>query len=323
MKYIQRLGLLCCLLLTACASAGRTATPTTAAERLPTRLPTPTPTATPLALSAEDYFQHGLEHRRLGNPNRARRCFTWAIQVDPRFAPAYVSRGALYLAKDDLDRALQDAEAALEIERSAEAFRLQGEVLRTMGQYERALLAFDQALTRESDLTGDTFPSRWRAAQALEDVDRLAALGAEYAAAHPEDPLRHYYQAWGGFESQAYEDVIERLVAGLREASHQPAVLWYLLGRAYAGIDAWAEAVTSLETARALVEAGDATMAAHTEQPVGDLFVALGRAYLGAGRCADAETMLAHGLSAGASMSEHLDALEEARICQTPTPPSP
>lgn len=323
MKAIQRLVLLGCLLLTACTSSAPTQTPIGANQQLPTRLPTPTPTATPFALSAADYLRHGLEHHRLGNLNGARRCFTWAIQMDPRFAPAYVSRGALYLAKDDLDRALQDAQAALEIEHTAGAYRLQGEVLRAMGRYERSLQAFDQALARESDLREETFRSRWRAARALEDADRLTALGAEYASAHPEDPLRDYYLAWGGYQSQAYEGVIERLVAAIGDTSDQPAILWYLLGRSYAEIDAWSEAVTSLEAARVLVEAGDATMAVHTDQPIGDLFVALGRAYLGAGRCADAETMLAHGLSAGASISEHLNALEEARICQTPTPPSP
>jgi tetratricopeptide (TPR) repeat protein len=282
-----------------------------------------TPTATAVVLSAEAYHERGVERQRAGDLDGARRYFGWAIRRDPAFAPAYVSRGSVYLAQGDLDRALRDADAALEIERTAKAYLLRGEVLREMERYAQALRAFDRALARDPGLRDETFPSRWEAAKAIEDADYLSALGSEYAGDHPDAWLRHYYRAWASLASGRYEEAIATLVAGIEASGERPALLWYLLGRAYTGIEAWRGAVASLETARQLVQAGDTTMMVHSERPVADLFVALGRAYLGAGRCVDAETMLAYGMSIGAPTSESLDALERARVCQTPTPPPP
>jgi tetratricopeptide (TPR) repeat protein len=324
MRGLARLPLLAALLLGACASpAGTPALTPTATEvgaRLPTRLPTPTPTATPFPLSAEAYWRRGVQSQRNGERVQAERYFSWALQIDPLSAQAYISRGALLLGQDELDGALRDAEAALEIEQTASGYRLRAEAERRLGEYERALASFDQALARDSSLRDETFVSRWRAARALDDVDRLSSLGDEYARDQPDDPLRHYYRAWPSYRAEQYDGVIDSLVEGIGESPDQLAVLWYVLGRAYAGIEAWPEAVISLETARQRLEAGDRSLVAHTEQPVADLFIALGHVYLGAERCADAETMLAHGLSAGASMEEHLSALEKARSCQTSDP---
>ncbi len=322
MKRPGRFLALFCLLLAACASSS-TATPPEDGLRLPTRAPTVTPTPTVVVLSAEAYHERGVERQRAGDLDGAQRYFSWAIRRDPAFAPAYVSRGSVYLAQGELDQALQDADAALEIEQTARAYLLRGEILREMERYAEALRAFDRALARDPGLRDQTFRSRWEAARAVEDEDYLSALGSEYAGDHQGDWLRHYYRAWASLASGRYEQAIATLVAGIEASREQPALLWYLLGRAYTGIEAWREAVASLETARGLVQAGDDTIAIHTERPVADLFVALGRAYLGAGRCVDAETMLAYGMSIGAPASEHLDALERARVCQTPTPPPP
>lgn len=320
MRPFQRFILVGCLLLTACASSSPAATPTGRRERLPTRMPTATPTATPVALSAADYWQRGVELQRSGDLDRAERYFDWAIQIDSSSTPFYVSRGSLHLADSEPDRALQDADTALKIDPTSEAYLLRAEALRAMDRHEEALRAFDQALARDADLRDRTFRSRWLATRALEDLERLSALAAEYASAHPSDPLRYYYQAWPSFESDEYRDVIHLLVEGIEDSPDSLAVLWYVLGRAYAGIEAWPEAILSLERARELVEAGDTSLAAHGEQPVAELFIALGRAYLGADRCSDAETMLAYGLSIGAPMEKHLAALEEARRCSSSSP---
>ncbi|MGD2105888.1 MAG: tetratricopeptide repeat protein, partial [Anaerolineae bacterium] len=218
---------------------------------------------------------------------------------------------------------LQDADAALRIEASAKAYLLRAEVLREMEQYEQALLAFDEALALDPGLSEELFPSRWAAARKAGDQQRLIALSNVYATAHPADPVRHYYLAWVPFQNDSHLQSINMLRRGIALAQDQPAVLWYLLGRSYTGIEAWREAILSLETARDLLERGDESMLAHTDVPMGELAVALGRAYLGDYRCTDAAAMLAHGMSLGAPMSEHLDALERARACPTPTPTVP
>lgn len=308
--------LVCCHLLTACASA----TPTPTPQRLPTRAPGATPTATPFAVAALDYYRRGVERQRAGDAEGALQYFSWAIQRDPGLMEAYVSRGSVYLAQDDLSEALSDVDIALELEPSARSYVLRGEALRMMGQYRQALEAFDEALARDPSLRGDTLHSRWSAARGAGDVDLMSALSAEYAGDHSDDALRHYYRAWAALESGMREDAIAVLVGGIGSSTDPPALLWYLLGQAYYEIEAWPEAVASLETARALVEAGDTSMELHADRPVAVLFVALGQAYMGSGRCVDAESMLTYAITVGAPASQNLTLLREAQACQTPTP---
>ena len=94
------------LLLAACAA------PTATSELLPTRAATPTPT--PNAVSAQAYYEEGLARQEAGDADGALQSFTWAIEVMPDFAPAYVARGTVYLAQGRIDLALDDANAALE-----------------------------------------------------------------------------------------------------------------------------------------------------------------------------------------------------------------
>jgi len=303
------------LLLVACVSLSVTP------QRLPTRAPTPTPTPTPFSIAARTYYEEGLARQEAGDAEGALQSFTWAIQRAPNFAPAYVARSTVYLAQGELHSALADADAALETDpTSATAHALRGETLRLLGRARRALEAFDQGLALDPNLKPETFHSRWLAARATQDADRLLTLSREYAAAHPDDPLRHYYRGWGLIELGKPHLAINILVKGIEATPDPPALLWFTLGQAYAAGRSWQEAVTSFEAARALVQAGDTSLAVHSDRPIADLFGALGRAYLDAGRCVDAETMLEYAVDVGAPVSEYATALEEARFCQTPTP---
>lgn len=315
----SRSVLLCCLVLAACGS------PAPASERLPTRAPAKVARAAVedaklFAISAEEYYEQGVERQRTGDAQGALQHLTWALRRDPARARTYVARGSVYLGREDGERALSDADAALGIELSADALLLRGEALRLLGRHSEALVAFDGALEHNPDLRDETFNSRWLTAREAADPVRLAAVGEEYAAAHPDDPLRHYYQSWALIESGATMDAVGLLVDGIRGADRTPALLWYALGQAYVGEEAWPQAVRAFETTRTLVQAGDASLGLHAEQPVADLFVALGKAYLAAGRCTDAQTMLAYAGSIGAPASAYMPALQEARICPTPTP---
>jgi len=313
------LGILLCflsLLLAACAP------PIATPERLPTRAITPVPpTPTPFPISAQNYYEEGLARQEAGDTEGAVQSFTWAIQLSPDFALAYVARGTAYLAQGKLHRSLADADTALEADpASAAAYALRGETLRLLGRARPALEAFDQALALDPTLKAETFRSRWLAARTAHYASRLLALSREYTDFHPGDPLRHYYRGWALIELGTPGVAIDTLVEGIEATPDPPALLWFTLGQAYVANHSWQEATTSLETARTLVQAGDTSLAIHSDQPIADLFGALGRAYLGAGRCVDAETVLEYAIAVGAPASEYAAALEEARLCQTPTP---
>lgn len=303
------------LLLAACTS--QSATP----QRLPTRAATRIPTPTPFSIAARTYYEEGLTRQETGNTEGALQSFTWAIKRAPDFAPAYVARGTIYLAQGRLRLALADADAALETDpTNAIAHALRGETLRLLGRARQALEAFDQALALDPALKQETFRARWLAAHATRDVRHLVALSREYAAAYPDAPLRHYYSGWALIEWRKPHVAINVLVEGIKDTPEPPAILWFTLGQAYAVERSWQEAVTSFEASRALVQAGDTSLVVHSDRPIADLFGALGQAYLGAGRCVDAEAMLEYAMEVGAPASEYVSMLEEARLCQTPTP---
>ena len=315
-KHRASAALACCVLLVACAAPA----PEPEQARLPTRAASVAATIAPPSVAAVDYYKSGVARQQAGDMEAALRNLTWAIQTDPELAVAYLARSAVYLAQGDLSAALGDAEFAHELEPSAESLVLQGESLRQMERYRQASEAFEQAVEIDAGLAGELFEVRWSAARASGDLARIRALSEEYAGAHPDESLRNYYLGWAALESGVPNRAIGILVEGIGDAARPPALLWYVLGVAYTARQAWPEAVSALETTRALVEGGDTSLGLHTGQPIPMLFVALGEAYLGAGRCADAVAMLEFANSVGASASEHRALLEEAQICLTPTP---
>jgi tetratricopeptide (TPR) repeat protein len=192
-----------------------------------------------------------------------------------------------------------------------------------MGRPAQALQAFDRALSHDHGLRTATFRSRWLAACAARSLPHLKELSREYTLEHPDDPMGRYYRGWALIEEGNPSAAVSTLIRGIESAPHPPAVLWFALGWAYVAERAWQEAVVSFETAYQLVLSGDTSLALHTDRPAADLCGALGRAYLGAGRCAEAETMLNYAIEIGAPAAEYRSAVREARVCQTPTPTPP
>jgi len=209
---------------------------------------------------------------------------------------------------------------ALYIWRRAHALR--GEILRQLDRPREASKAFDRAVALDPALEEQVFQSRWLAALAGHDAQRLTDLGRQYRTDHPEDPLRHYYRGWAYIEQGQSDVAIHLLVVGIEGTPRPPALLWFTLGHAYVESGLWQEAVTCFEVTGGLIQAGDVSLEIHTEQPVADFFAAMGQAYLGVGRCADAETMLRHAVAVAGSTSEYSALLEEVDLCKTPTPTS-
>ncbi|MCP4538999.1 MAG: hypothetical protein GY832_17830, partial [Chloroflexi bacterium] len=161
---------------------------------------------------------------------------------------------------------------------------------------------------------------RWLVTRAADQTVHLLTLSSEYADAHPDDPLRYYYRGWAFVELGRGHIASKILIEGIESTADAPALLWFALGQAYATENAWRDAAIALETARRLVETGDTSLILHSDQPIAALFGTLGLAYLGAGRCVEAETMLTYAIDVAAPSSEYDAALEQVPACQTPTP---
>jgi len=288
--------------------------------RLPTRVPS-TPTFTPFPFAAQAYYEQGVAWQQMGDLDGAMEAYDWAKQRSPDFAPAYVAKGTIYLARGELGRALIEANSAIEIDpECADGYALRGEVTRRQGRYRASLEAYDTAIAIDRTLSAETFRGRWLAAVALGDGSQLQSLAWEYRSAGHEDELTGYYSGWALLERELPQAAIRLLVDEISESTEPPAILWFTLGHAYMRNGSWSEAVTSFEAARELMLAGDTSLTYHSDSPVIALSDGLGRAYLGAGRCVDAEAMLDYTIGIGASAWRYAGLLQEARICQTPTP---
>ena len=309
------------LILAACA----TPDPTVVSPlRLPTRIPrTPTPvlTATPTPIFVWAYYEEGKIRREAGDDEGAIQSFTWAIQQTPNFVLAYVARGSIYLARQEFHLAIADANAAIATSPVfAPAYTLRGESLRMLDSPRPALQAFERATELDPGLLPATFRSRWLLTRADNQAIHLLTLSREYADTHPGDPLYYYYYGWAFVELGRGHVASKILIEGIESDPDPSAVMWFALGQAYAADNAWQDAIIALESARALVENGDVSLNLHSDQPIITLFDALGRAYLGAGRCVDAEIMLTYTIDIGATAFDYNALLEDAHTCQTPTP---
>ncbi|WP_211911115.1 caspase family protein [Tardiphaga alba] len=73
--------------------------------------------------------------------------FSRAIEMNPRYADAYVSRGKAYVAKNDPDLAISDFSEAIRIDpRNVQAFNSRGDLLRMKGDNDRAIADFSDAI---------------------------------------------------------------------------------------------------------------------------------------------------------------------------------
>jgi len=287
-------------------------------EPLPSPVyPLPSPTATPTPGPAALY-EMGLTHQQAGEVEAAIGAFSAALAQDPAFAPAYRARAAAYLALGDPAAALADGQMAVALEpRDAAAHALLGEILRRgFRDPLQALDAYNRAARLDPAMAEVLFPARWECAVSTARSDRMADLAAEYTRLHPDDPLRFYYRG-RTLLSQGLPRVAIRMVGDAIREGGDVAALWVVLGDAYAAIEAWSEAVICYEAARSLMERGDSSLYVISGRPAAALAVALGTAYLYAGRCADAESAFRHALILAPDRSDLPAWIGRAMICQS------
>lgn len=291
--------------------AGCTVAPSPTAVS-PPLAPSPTPTPGPTVL-----YEQGLACQQAGDWECARTAFSRTLGLDPGFTPAYRARAAVHLALGDGPAALQDAQTAIMLApEDAGAYVLMGEVLRrAFNDPLQALDAYDAAVRRDPALAPALFPARWECAVAAARSDRMAELAAEYARLHPDDPMRMYYRG-RALLAQGLPQVAIRVLGETIEQEGGPAALWFVLGEAYAAEKAWREAVICYEQARALMGAGDSSLGVVSGNPAADLALALGTAYLYAGRCGDAEAAFRYARALGLNRPDLPTLIGQAMICQ-------
>ena len=92
-------------------------------------------------------LNQGMAFYEKGQYDRAITYFNKALEINPRYAPAYTVRCDVYLVKGQLEQALSDCNKAIEINpRDAEAYSFRGHAYAEKGQYDKAIADFTKAI---------------------------------------------------------------------------------------------------------------------------------------------------------------------------------
>lgn len=109
--------------------------------------------------------------------------FSKALELDPRFAPAYEKRGIHYYFQEKYDKVIEDyIRYTRLVPDKADAYHLLGMAYLKVGNYDKAIINFDRALNLESEMSeafgyrAEAFRLNGRIREAIEDSSRAIAL---------------------------------------------------------------------------------------------------------------------------------------------------
>jgi tetratricopeptide (TPR) repeat protein len=96
---------------------------------------------------APAYLNRGIAHEKKGDHDRAIADFDKVIEIDPKYAPDYNSRGIAYEKKGEYDRAIADYGNAIELDpKYAPAYNNRGTAYRKKGDSDRAIADYGKAI---------------------------------------------------------------------------------------------------------------------------------------------------------------------------------
>lgn len=191
--------------------------------------------------------------------------FTRALEMNPRYADAYVSRGKAHGAKGDSDLALADLNEAIRIDpKSAEAYVSRGIVLRNRNELDRAIADYNEALrvdprnTMALNNRGITWRAKKDDDRAIADYSEAIRVDPRYAFAYNNRAL--IYRAKGDSD-RALADLSEavRIDSNYGQAFQNRGDLYRSKGEFDRAIADFSDAIrASPRSATAYIDRGNA-----------------------------------------------------------------
>ena len=139
--------------------------------------------------AATDHYERGEAHYLAGEYDQTFSELTKAIEIDPKFAPAYIIRGMAYNDKDEYDLSIADFSKVIEIKPTdAHAYDARGMAYGNKGEYDLAIADYSKAIEIDP-MIYDAYRGRARAYtskgeydKAWKDVYEAQALGRPFDA---------------------------------------------------------------------------------------------------------------------------------------------
>lgn len=133
--------------------------------------------------SAVDYFNLGMQSSLA---YKKIEYFTRALELNPRFAPAYEKRGLFYFFQEKYDKVIEDLTRFTRlVPDKADAYRMLAMAYLKVENFDAAIVNFDRALQLEPELAAaysyrsEAFRLSDKLEDALQDADRAIELGGD------------------------------------------------------------------------------------------------------------------------------------------------
>ena len=179
------------LILAACSGAKPTTTPKSFPSAIGTSTPQ-RPTPNPAQIQqAQEHRATGVELREEEKYQEAIAEYDEAIQLNPKYAAAYVDRGAAYFRLGQIERAIEDYDTVIAIDAHYhEAYNNRGLAHARLGRLDLAIEDYTQAILNFLDYAeaylhrGDAYYQKGDFEQAVKDLGDAITLDPTLAVAY-------------------------------------------------------------------------------------------------------------------------------------------
>jgi len=184
--------------------------------------------------SAIEYFDLGL---KTSMANKKINYFSTALELNPRFAPAYEKRGLHYYFQGKYDKVIEDFTHFIRLAPGdADAHRMLGMAYLKINNHEKAIVNFDRALDLEPEIKGvlgyraEAFRMIGQLDEAIDDSSRALAMEGDLRV------LSDVYRT----RAKAYLELDQEVLANAdlkRAAQIDPRYFFYRYVSGYADLE--------------------------------------------------------------------------------------
>jgi tetratricopeptide (TPR) repeat protein len=141
-------------------------------------------------LSAIDWFEKGVAFNDAGNHKQAIEAYSRAIELDPKYARAFIFRGIAYAFLGNYRQAIKDYDRAIELDpKDAYSWGARGTAYSALGDNRQGIKDFDKAIELQPKFAlpfysrGFAYKALGDNRQAIKDFDRAIELDPNYTEA--------------------------------------------------------------------------------------------------------------------------------------------
>jgi tetratricopeptide (TPR) repeat protein len=195
------------------------------------------------------YLNRGIARLRLARYDEALTDLSLAILINPKYAPSYNVRGAIYTTMHDFPHAMSDYSQAIELDPGAAVvYHNRAYAHSLAGDYEKVLDDTSKAIELEPGIGYSTYYLRGSAEQILGDHKNAITDFSEVIRQKPHDDSGYYGRARSYVASEDFNSAIADISQSIRINPHE-TLYFSLRGTAYYRAKQYQKALTDFTQA--------------------------------------------------------------------------